>query len=65
MLEKHLLCRIETIKYSGKEGKTEEGCPIAKWILRRTNDEEKVMVVAKQRIDHRCNFTWTTVLIVE
>ena len=59
------ICRIEAIKFSGKEGKTEEECPIAKWILRRTNDEEKVMVVAKQRFGHRCDFTWTTVLIVQ
>merc|ERR1719341_2070871 len=57
--------RIEAIKFSGKEGKTEEECPIAKWILRRTNDEEKVMVVAKQRFGHRCVYTWTTVLIVQ
>jgi len=57
--------RIEAIKFSGKEGKTEEECPIAKWILRRTNDDEKVMVVAKQRFGHRCDYTWTTVLIVQ
>ena len=56
---------MEAIKFSGKEGKTEEECPIAKWILRRTNDEEKVMVVAKQRFGHRCDYTWTTVLIVQ
>lgn len=57
--------RIESIKFSGKEGKTEEECPIAKWILRRTNDEEKVMVVVKHRFGHRCEYTWTTVLIVQ
>ena len=60
-----LACRIEAIRFSGKEGKTEEECPIAKWILSRTNDEEKVMVVAKQRFGHRCDYTWTTVLIVQ
>ena len=65
MLTDELLYRMEAIKFSGKEGKTEEECPIAKWILRRTNDEEKVMVVAKQRFGHRCNFTCTTVLIVQ
>jgi len=57
--------RLETIKFSGKEGKTEEECPIAKWILRRTNDEEKYMVVVKQRFGHRCDYTWTTVLIIQ
>merc|ERR1719341_1083152 len=57
--------RIEAIKFSGKEGKTEEECPIAKWILRRTNDEEKVLVVAKQRFGHRCEYTWTIMLIVQ
>ena len=59
------MLRIEAIKFSGREGKTEEECPIAKWILRRTDEEEKVMVVAKQRFGHRCEFTWTTVLIVQ
>merc|ERR1719402_675376 len=57
--------RLETIKFSGKEGKTEEECPIAKWILRRTSEEEKYMVVVKQRFGHRCEYTWTTVLIVQ
>lgn len=50
--------RMEVVKFTGREGKTEEDCPIAKWILRRTNYEEKFMVVAKQRFGHRCDFTW-------
>ena len=56
-----------TIHFSGKEGKTKEGCPspIAKWILRRTNDDEKFLVVVKQRFGHRCDFTWTVVAIVQ
>ena len=57
--------RIEAVKFSGKEGKTEEDCPIAKWVVRRGGPEELFLVVAKQRFGHRCEFTWTTVAIIQ
>jgi len=57
--------RIESIKFSGKEGKTEEDCPIAKWVLRRTNQEEQYLVIVKQRFGHRCEYTWLATAIVQ
>ncbi|XP_071455743.1 methylcytosine dioxygenase TET [Hetaerina americana] len=56
--------RIEKVVYTGKEGKTTQGCPMGKWILRRTSLEEKVLVIAKHRQGHKCATAWIVVATV-
>jgi len=57
--------RIEVVRYTGKEGKTSEDCPIAKWIIRRESPEEKFLVIVKQRFKHFCEYSWVAVSIIQ
>ncbi|KAK8729463.1 hypothetical protein OTU49_008479 [Cherax quadricarinatus] len=56
--------RIEKVIYTGKEGKTEAGCPLAKWIIRRSGPDEKALAVVKHRVKHTCSSTWIVIALV-
>ena len=57
--------RFEVVRYTGKEGKTSEDCPIAKWVLRRSGPHEKYLIVVKNRYRHRCEYSWIVVSIIQ